>query len=71
MCQCSDPGCPECNGDGFGKQECRERAVTVVIRSDGFADDKTGTPMCRGCADDAIACGFFRESISQKIAQRI
>jgi hypothetical protein len=52
-CQCTDPGCPVCKG------KCANRAVTAVIRSD--MDDKTGTPMCRRCADDAMESGLFRE----------
>lgn len=54
FCKCSDPGCPVCNGF------CLEEAVTRLFRID--MDDLTGTPMCEGCADDAMACGVFTES---------
>jgi hypothetical protein len=52
-CACTDPGCPYCAG------ECTQPAKTVVVRID--MEDRTGTPMCLACADDALACGVFDE----------
>jgi len=53
LCQCSDPACPVCKG------KCRNKSVTVVRRVD--MEDKTGTPVCRGCADDCLASGVFAD----------
>jgi hypothetical protein len=55
-CQCSDPGCPVCKGS------CGHRAITSVLRVD--IEDKTGTPMCRACAGDAMESGLFNESVT-------
>lgn len=51
-CQCSDPGCPHCQGS------CRADAVTVVFRID--MRDRIGHPMCDKCADDCVESGVFR-----------
>lgn len=53
-CECSDPSCPV-----HGAVSCGEEAETTVYRVD--MDDETGTEMCRGCADDALESGVFRE----------
>lgn len=53
ICKCSDPNCPKCKG------KCANKAVTVVIRID--MDDRTGTPVCRACADDCLDAGIFRD----------
>lgn len=55
-CECSDPGCPECKG------KCTRAAVVAVLRVD--MDDRTGTPVCRQCADDCLDSGLFRESVT-------
>jgi len=52
-CQCSDPGCPHCHG------KCERKAVTVVNRID--MEDRTGTPVCRKCADDCFDSGLFTD----------
>lgn len=54
-CQCTDPGCPVHKG----KSECSHKAVSVLRRVD--MEDKTGTPMCRACADDALESGLFSD----------
>jgi len=54
-CACSDPGCEVHEG----KSECTHNAVTVVVRMD--MEDRTGTPMCRACANDALESGVFDE----------
>jgi len=51
QCQCRDPGCPVCSG------LCRQPADSALFRVD--MEDRTGTPMCAGCADDAMECGLF------------
>ena len=58
LCQCSDPGCPECKG------HCDHRAKSVLLRID--MEDRTGTPMCAKCADDALESGLFTESEKAK-----
>jgi predicted Zn-ribbon and HTH transcriptional regulator len=55
-CQCADKECPEHKGSS----KCMGKAVTTLYRVD--MEDKTGTPMCRGCADDAMESGMFDES---------
>jgi len=52
-CQCCDRGCPVHSG----KSECGKKASTVAVRID--MDDQTGTPMCEGCAADAMDSGVF------------
>ncbi len=49
-CECSDPGCP-CMG------KCTLYGNTTLYRVDMI--DKTGTPMCDRCADDALDSGVF------------
>lgn len=51
FCECSDPGCPVCQG------HCRKPARTLVYRSD--MEDETGTPMCSGCTEDCMDSGLF------------
>lgn len=52
-CECSDPGCPAHEG----KSECTRIATTTVYRID--MDDRTGTRMCRECAEDAMESSVF------------
>lgn len=47
-CECPDSGCPE----HIGSSKCGKAAVTCVRRSDMV--DRTGTLLCRGCADDML-----------------
>lgn len=51
QCACSDPGCPACHGS------CTNKAVDCLHRID--MEDKNGTPMCAGCAEDAHESGVF------------
>jgi hypothetical protein len=61
-CECSDPGCPVCQG------KCTKSAVTNLRRVD--MEDVTGTMFCHNCASDALASGVFREDIGAKIKYR-
>lgn len=65
FCECSDPGCPVCGG------RCRKPSRTVLYRSD--MEDETGTPMCNGCADDAMESGLFytKESRAFKVVDKL
>jgi len=56
-CECSDPGCPCCEGD------CDQQATYVLHRID--MDDETGTPMCESCATDAFDSGLFADVRSE------
>lgn len=56
LCQCADPGCPHCAG------HCKQVAIVAVLRVD--MEDRTGTPVCRKCAEDCMESGLFRESVS-------
>ena len=51
-CQCSDGGCPVHKG-----RNCKRVAETTVFRVD--MEDVDGTPMCDGCASDALDSGVF------------
>lgn len=61
-CQCSDRGCPCCKG------KCKSQALMFVHRTD--MDDAEGTPMCEGCAADALDSGVFQEGHSLASVQR-
>lgn len=50
-CECADPGCPVCHG------HCDQDSATTLYRVD--MEDVTGTPMCAGCAEDAMKSGVF------------
>jgi hypothetical protein len=50
-CECADGGCPCCHGN------CEREATVVLYRAD--MEDATGTPLCEGCADDAMDSGLF------------
>lgn len=52
-CECADKGCPVCHG------VCWETATVTLYRVD--MDDQGGTCMCRGCSDDAMESGLFRQ----------
>ncbi len=51
-CECADPGCPQCHG------HCKANATGLAFRVD--MEDRTGTPMCSECGDDAMNSGVFR-----------
>ena len=51
LCKCSEGMCPCCFGS------CWSVATVTVYRVD--MEDATGTPMCEGCADDAMDSGLF------------
>ena len=53
QCECSDPKCPQCKGS------CLSDAKKVLYRIDMQGED--GTPMCQGCALDAMESGLFGE----------
>jgi hypothetical protein len=53
-CGCADPGCPV----HPNKSTCPYRGKTLMYRID--MEDRTGTPMCLKCADDADKSGLFR-----------
>jgi hypothetical protein len=53
-CECTDPGCPVHKGS-----YCANKSRTITVyRVD--MEDKTGTRMCRECANDALDSGVFR-----------
>jgi hypothetical protein len=52
-CECSDCQCGHCAG------RCVEASDYTLYRVD--MADYTGTAMCEGCAEDAIASGLFSE----------
>lgn len=56
-CQCCDPGCPSHPGESRCPDPC---ATTTLYRID--MEDRTGTDMCRACADDAMQSGLFNEA---------
>jgi hypothetical protein len=56
-CQCVDRGCLQ-----HLEFICEKEATTTVHRTD--VDDKTGTPMCEGCATDAVNSGVFTKEVS-------
>lgn len=51
-CECSDGACPVHPGES-----CHHHASTNVKRID--MDDRTGTNMCEGCANDCLESGMF------------
>ncbi len=58
-CQCADRECPVGHTiPGGALIPCSKEAKTTVYRID--MDDETGTPMCYGCASDAMLSGVFR-----------
>lgn len=57
-CECGDPGCPV----HLGKEQCDHTGYCVVLyRID--MEDEEGTPMCQGCADDALDSGVFTSDV--------
>lgn len=50
-CECVDPGCPACKG------KCTQKGGRLIYRVD--MEDWTGTRMCPGCREDAMASGLF------------
>lgn len=57
FCECSDPGCPCCQGS------CPVAADATVFRVD--MEDITGTRMCEPCAADALESGVFRATFDK------
>ena len=53
LCECSDPGCPACDG------KCHRIAAYNLYRVD--MQDEVGTAFCHPCADDAMKSGLFVE----------
>ncbi len=62
-CECADPGCPHCKG------ECSGKAVECLVRID--MEDRTGTPMCEKCANDAMSAGVFRSDVGLFVKAKI
>jgi hypothetical protein len=54
MCKCSDRGCAA----HIGIAQCDGPHEYTVYRVD--MDDRTGTPMCEWCMEDAHASGVFK-----------
>jgi hypothetical protein len=52
-CQCTDPGCPV----HPGTSRCVRPSRRTVFRID--MEDRTGTPMCQRCSEDAMDSGVF------------
>lgn len=55
-CECSDPGCPEHKGTS----QCSNNATETVFRID--MEDRTGTRVCKACADDCFNSGLFSDT---------
>lgn len=55
ICGCTDPACPV----HTRHIACHKLATQTLYRVD--MEDRTGTPMCDGCAEDAFASGLFTE----------
>jgi hypothetical protein len=55
MCGCTDPDCPV----HLYHKMCDKRAHRTLYRID--MEDRTGTPMCDRCAEDAFESGVFTE----------
>lgn len=53
-CNCTDPGCPACNGS------CKRGQSVILYRVD--MDDEGGTGFCEACAEDAYESGLFQTS---------
>ena len=53
VCQCSDPGCPAHKAQSW----CANIVSLTAYRID--MEDRTGTPMCEKCSDDAMDSGVF------------
>lgn len=56
-CKCSDPACPVSHGDFEVTHQCGRQASILLYRVD--MEDETGTLMCDGCSEDAMASGLF------------
>ena len=54
-CECGDMECPM----HWGVSKCNKEAITTLFRVD--MEDETGTLMCEGCANDAMASQLFYE----------
>ena len=52
-CECSDSGCPCCNG------QCRNDGSVRLYRIDMY--DETGILFCEECAEDAMESGLFTD----------
>lgn len=53
-CECSDPGCPCCQG------HCERRSAVTLYRVD--MQDESGTRFCENCANDAYESGVFADT---------
>ena len=64
QCLCADKECPVGHMiPGGAVVVCPKEAMTRVYRID--MEDESGTPMCYGCAADAIESGVFRSEGSR------
>lgn len=57
LCECGDPGCPECQGQ---HRQAQVAAFLVAFRVD--MDDSQGVAFCQPCWDDAGESGLFGEA---------
>ena len=57
VCHCADRGCPVHRGMDCTRHQTHEQRIRRVYRID--MDDRTGTPMCPQCAEDALGSGLF------------
>jgi hypothetical protein len=63
-CECCDRLCPVHEG-----AECGRKGSQLLYRVD--MEDRTGTLMCRFCANDAFESGLFRPAtVKEKIKYR-
>lgn len=66
ICECSDPKYPVHTDDSSRStckaSECQQVGTSTLYRVD--MEDKTGTVMCEGCADDAMESGVFTTDTS-------
>lgn len=53
ICECTDPGCPECAGN------CDHKATSTLYRID--MEDESGAAMCDQCSADAMSSGVFTD----------
>ena len=57
-CECSDPGCPCCEGSCVGE------VTMTLFRSD--MDDESGVEFCVGCGEDALESGVFYSELEDE-----
>jgi hypothetical protein len=56
-CKCADRGCPVHKGTECTRMATREMPIVTLYRVD--MDDRSGTPFCSMCAEDAMESGLF------------